>query len=118
MSSIFHATWLGRTTIEFPIELLVYYTGANSSASSGLGKFACGGTRGRGISWGVHLIGMFIGIEFMGMLLVGMRLIGMHLMGMHLVGGHLTGMYLIPCTGQHLVQPRRSLDGKEPYPGT
>jgi hypothetical protein len=33
----------------------------------------------------------------------------------------LKGMYLylnlIPCTGQHFVQPKRSLDGNAPYPG-
>ena len=67
----------------------------------------------------------------MSMRLVGMRLIGMRLMGMHLVGVHLMGMQLmgthlmrgshrhVPYLlhEQHLVQPRRSLDGKAPYPG-
>jgi hypothetical protein len=53
-----------------------------------------------------------------------MRLIGMRLMAMHLVSISwaciscvgLTGIYLIPRTGQHLVPPRRFLDGKAPYP--
>ena len=56
----------------------------------------------------VHLICMH---------LMGVHLIGVHLTDMYLMGMHLTGMYLIPCTGKHLVQPRRSLDGKALYPG-
>jgi hypothetical protein len=66
---------------------------------------------------GLHLIGM----RLMGMHVVGVHLMGMHLMGMHLMGVGLTSMYNIststlspaPAT---LVQPRRPLDGKVPYP--
>ena len=54
--------------------------------------------------------------RLIGMRLMGMHLVGVHLMGMHLMGVGLTGMYKY-LHGQHLVQPRRSLDGKAPYPG-
>jgi hypothetical protein len=46
-----------------------------------------------------------------------MHLIGIEFMAMRLMGVGVTGMYLIPPHGQHLVQPRRSVDGKAPYPG-
>jgi hypothetical protein len=52
--------------------------------------------------------------------LTGMCLMNMHLVGVHLMlmGVDLPSMYPIYlCTGQHLVQPRRSLAGKAPYPG-
>ena len=73
---------------------------------------------------------------------MGLHLKGMHLKGMHLMGhashGHASyrpashelvsyrpashgrGFHKYvpyPLHGQHLVQPRRSLDGKAPYPG-
>jgi len=58
-------------------------------------------------------------MRLIGMRLISMHLLGMHLMGMHLMGVGLTSMYkyLYPLHGQHLMQPRRSLDGKAPYPG-
>jgi hypothetical protein len=62
-----------------------------------------------------------IGMRLIGMRPMGMHLVGVHLIGLHLMGVGLTGMYLylnlIPCTGQHFVQPKRSLDGNAPYPG-
>jgi hypothetical protein len=65
----------------------------------------------------MRLIGMrLMAMHLVGVHLMGMYFMGMHFMGMHLMGVGLTGIYLIPRTGQHLVQPRRSLDGKAPYP--
>src|SRR5256714_5724850 len=73
--------------------------GANSSASSGLGEFACGVLRTQIVlRWhlmGVHLIGMHL----VGVYLIGVDLTGTHLMGVHLIGGHLTDMYLIGVYG-------------------
>ena len=57
---------------------------------------------------------------------IGVHLIGVHLKGVHLIVVHLrrasqrrasqrSAPY--PLHGRHLVQPRRSLDGKAPYPG-
>jgi hypothetical protein len=62
---------------------------------------------------------------------MGVHLMGVHLMGVHLTayisracisqGVHLIGVYSTyisyPLHAQHLVQARRSLDGKAPYPG-
>ena len=57
---------------------------------------------------------------------IGVHLIGVHLKGVHLIGVHLRRASQrrasqrrapYPLHGQHLVQPKRSLDGKAPYPG-
>ena len=97
--------------------------GAISSASSGLGEFACGVLRTQIVlRWhligmhlvGVHLVGLHLtdmyligaygpasrGMHLIGIEFVGRRLIGMRLMGMHLMGVGLTGMYkYLICTG-------------------
>src|SRR5436305_14360904 len=66
--------------------------GANSSASSGLGEFACGVLRTQIVlRW--HLMGVHLtGVHLMGMHLVGVHLVGVHLVGVHLIGVVLLGV--------------------------
>ena len=83
----------GLTTMDFllswPSE---WIRGANSSASSGLGEFACGVLRTQ-----IALRWYLISMRLVGVYLIGVDLIGTHLMGashrQHLIGMYHIGVY-------------------------